>query len=477
VIRVGKFKLNRRALLRGAGSVAVALPWLEVMGTEREALAQATTPAKRFLSVYTPGGTVAEKFWPTGPASAPALGQILKPLEPHFSKVLALKGLSMTKLWNGTALKGEQHQAGICGLLTGRSQPGAGKYPNGPSMDQVLATKIQADRRPKNQGDPDLSYARKSLQLAIRWATGKSHGLIDPINSANFEDSPTAAPIAPQLDPKDIFETLFGTPTPGVDIAATNARSKSILDFVDKRYVALGNRLGASDKAKLEQHLTKIREFEQSIGKGELTGAACKPPTLIDTKGYNATTGLGADDKGAVKDATTDAKIPEVGKFMMDMMVMAFACDLTAVGSFQWSDTEAKHTFPWLGLTEHHHFYQHDGDFRPIECAQINTWYSSMHAYLLSAMDAVQVAGGHTLLDESVVFFGSELSHPPDHTKENMPFLLAGGGGGLKGGRVLDFRGVPHNNLLVAMFHLFGDPRTTFGNPDFCQNPVSGFTG
>ena len=476
MILMGKFRLNRRTLLRGAGSIAVALPWLEIMDTERQALAQATAPAKRFLSVYTPGGTVAEKFWPTGPANAPVLGQILKPLEPHFSKVLALKGLSMTTLWNGTALKGEQHQAGICGLLTGRSQPAPGKYPNGPSMDQVLATKIQADRRPKSPGDPDLSYARKSLQLAIRWATGKSHGLLDPINSANFEDSPTAAPIAPQLDPKDIFETLFGTPTPGVDVAATNARSKSILDFVDKRYVALANRLGASDKAKLEQHLTKIRAFEQSIGKGELTGAACKPPTLIDTKGYNATTGLGADDKGAVKDATTDAKIPEVGKFMMDMMVMAFACDLTAVGSFQWSDTEAKHTFPWLGLTEHHHFYQHDGDFRPIECAQIGTWYSTMHAYLLSAMSAVQVAGGRTLLDESVVFFGSELSHPPNHTKENMPFLLAGGGGGLKGGRVLDFGGAPHNNLLVAMFNLFGDPRTSFGNPDFCHNPVTGLT-
>ena len=274
-----------------------------------------------------------------------------------------------------------------------------------PSMDQVLATKIQADRQPKNPGDPDLSYARKSLQLAIRWATGKSHGLLDPINSANFEDSPSAAPIAPQLDPQDVFDTLFGTPTPGVDAAAVNRRSKSILDFVDKRYVALGNRLGASDKAKLEK-----------------------------------------------KDATTDAKIPEVGKFMMDMMVMAFACDLTTVGSFQWSDTEAKHTFPWLGLHEHHHFYQHDDGFQPVQCAQINTWYSTMHAYLLNAMDAVQVAGGRTLLDESVVFFGSELSHPPNHFKDDMPFLVAGGGGGLKGGRVLDFGGIPHTTCSLPCF-------------------------
>jgi hypothetical protein len=84
--------------------------------------------------------------------------------------------------------------------------------------------------------------------------------------------------------------------------------------------------------------------------------------------------------------------------------------------------------------------------------------------------------GGHSLLDESVVFFGSELSHPPDHTKENMPFLLAGGGGGLKGGRVLKFNNVPHNNLLVAILNLFGDTRTTFGTAKFCNNPLTGLT-
>ena len=464
MILLGKHKLSRRAVLRGAGTVAIALPWLEIMGADK-AYAQAA-PAKRLLTVYTPGGTVADKFWPTGSGDAPVLGQILKPLEPLFPKVLALKGLSMTQVWR--ELQGEQHQAGICSWLTGVPQPGAGKYPQGPSIDQVIASKIQAEIGA-------MSYKRKSLQLAIRWATGKSHGLLHPINSANFDDANGNAGIAPKLDPADVFKTLFGTVEPGTDMTIANARDRSILDHVAGRYTKLGQRLGAQDKARLEEHLTKLRELEQSIGKGDLTGVECKPPTLIDTTGYNATTGLAADDNGAVKDTTTDAKIPAVGKFMMDMMVMAMACNLTAVGSFQWSDTEAKHTFPWLNLAEHHHFYQHDGDFRPIECAQINTWYSEMHAYLLSAMAGVDM-GGHSLLDESVVFFGSELSHPADHTKENMPFLLAGGGGGLKGGRVLQFDDVPHNNLLVAIMNLFGDSRTTFGTAKFCNNPVTGLT-
>jgi len=473
MILLGKNRLNRRALLRGAGSIAIALPWLEAMGAP-EARA-AAGPAKRFLSVYQPGGTVAEKFWPTGDANAPVLGQILKPLEPNFSKVLPIKGLSMTALWK--ALNGEQHQAGICGLLTGVSQPGAGAYPkNCPSIDQVLANKIQNALKPQKDGDPDKRYARGSLQFAVRWATGKSKGLLNPINSANFADEPKNLPIAPQLQPVDIFNTLFGMVKPGMDAGVENARSKSILDYVRDRYTKLGSRLGAADRAKLDQHLTKIRELEDSIGKGSLSGAACKPPTLIDTKGYNATTGLNSNDDGSLKDQTTDAKIPEVGKFMMDMMVMAFACDLTAVGSFQWSDTEAKHTFPWLNLSEHHHFYQHDGGFKPTECAAIDTWYSEMHNYLLTAMAKVDM-GGHTLLDESVIFFGSELSHPPDHTKENLPFMLAGGGGGIKGGRVIDAKGVPHNNLLVSIFNLFGDTRTSFGNPDYCHNPISGITG
>ena len=157
---------------------------------------------------------------------------------------------------------------------------------------------------------------------------------------------------------------------------------------------------------------------------------------------------------------------------MMDMMVMALACDLTAVGTLQWSDTEAKHTFPWLSLSEHHHFYQHDGGFRPAECEKICTWYAEQHAYLLQAMDGVDM-GGHTLLDESVVFFGSELADPPSHRKTNMPFLLAGGGGGLRGGRFLKYGGRPHNDLLVSILNLFGDDRSTFGTPAHCTGPLT----
>jgi hypothetical protein len=334
----------------------------------------------------------------------------------------------------------------------------------GPSLDQVIATRL-------NTAKP---RAKRSLEFAVRWATGKSKGLLSPINAGNFEDNANHAPIPPRLDPVQIWTDLFGTlsPAPGNDTAAILARKQSILDFVDKRYAALSAKLGATDRLKIDEHLTKIREIERGIMVPASTNIVCKAPTQVDTSDYNPRTGLNSSDTGSIKDTPTDAAIPKVGKYMMDMMVMAMACDMTAVGTFQWSDTEAKHTFPWLNLPEHHHFYQHDGGFRPAECEQIATWYSQMHLYLLQAMDRVDM-GGHTLLDESVVLFGSEIQEPPTHVKTNMPFMLAGLGGGIRGGRWLRYSSLSHNNLLVSVLNLFGDPRTTFGDPKYNTGPLT----
>jgi hypothetical protein len=449
------FRLKRRAVLKGAGSIAIALPWLEIMDRGRRASAQTTTtPAKRFVTVYQPGGTVRDKYTPTGTETAPVLSPILKPLEPVKDKLLIVDGLEMK------SAVGEQHMAGIIAWLTGSVQIGNSlanyKYAkDGGSIDQILAPKLSTGKR----------YS--SIQMAVRWATGKSKGLISPINCANFEAAAPYSPIPPQLDPQAIFTSLFGSLMPGTGGTDANAlalmRKKSILDFVDKKYAALENKLGAADKAKLDQHLTKIREIEAGISIPPPTSTtACKAPKSVSTSDYKPKTVF--SDDGSAKDTTTDAAIPKVGTFMMDMTVMALACDLTGVLSFQWSDTEAKHTFPWLNLSEHHHFYQHDGGFKPNECAAIATWYSQQHAYLLQQMQAVDM-GGHSLLDESVVFFGSELQDPPTHTKNNMPFMLAGKGGGLKTGRWIKApNGTSHNALLLAILNIFGDMRTSIGS-------------
>jgi hypothetical protein len=448
---IRKRPLSRRAILRGAGTIAIALPWLEAHGPAR-----AAGTASRFVTVFVPGGTVLEKWRPSGTEAQFTLSPILAPLAPIQQKLLVIDGLDLQ------SAIGEQHQSGIVAWLTGTPQSDTRReYAAGPSIDQVIATRISRGKK-----------AKASIQMAIRWATGNAKGLLSPINAANYEDNATFNPIPPRIDPQGIWKDLFGSPQ-GSDAAARLERKKSILDFVDRRYNALSARLGASDRAKLEQHLTKLRELEQGLAKLPTGGACPKTPAAVDTTGYDPRAGfMASTDMGAM---TTDTVIPKVGKYFTDMLVMALACDITAVASLQWSDTEAKYTFPWLNLTQHHHFYQHDGGYRPVECQQICTWYSQQHLYLLQQMDAVDM-GGHSLLDESVVFFGSEIQEPPSHIKVNMPFLLAGGGGGLRGGQWLKFDHVSHNNLLVSILNLFGDGRRTFGDPMYCTGPLPGLT-
>jgi hypothetical protein len=447
---MARLRLHRRTFLRGAGSIAIALPWLEASAPPARA---AGAPAGRFVTVFTPGGTVLDNWRPTGTEGAFTLSPILAPLAPVQKKLLVIDGLDMK---SGI---GEQHQAGIVGWLTGTPQSGARRdYAAGPSIDQVIASRISKGKKP-----------RASLQLAIRWATGNAKGLLSPINAANYEDNATFNPIPPRIDPAAIWSDLFGSPQGG-DAGLRLDRKKSILDFVDRRYAALSAQLGAGDRQKIDQHLTKLREIEQGLAKlPGMAGVCQKTPARVDTPEYNPRAGSMAST--STVGVTTDATIPKVGKYFTDMLVMALACDLTAVASLQWSDTEAKYTFPWLGLMQHHHFYQHDGGYRPAECEQIATWYSQQHAYLLQQMDGVDM-GGHSLLDESVVFFGSEIQEPPSHSRTNMPFLLAGGGGGLRAGRWLRYDHGSHNDLLVSILNLFGDPRRTFGDPQYCNGPL-----
>lgn len=456
---MSRHRISRRAVLRGAGSLAIALPWLEIMGTPRTAHGQAK-PAQRFVGVYTPGGTVLDRHWPRGGETDFQLSKILEPLAPVRDKLLVLKGLDLA------SGEGEQHQGGLIAFLTGTRQSSKHRqYAGGPSIDQVLATRLGKGK------------AKSSVQMAVRWATGKSHGLLHPMNALNFEDSTSFDPIPPRLDPVEIYTDLFGSlDARGNDEAKQRlARKQSVLDFVGRRYTALSAQLGSADRHKLEQHLTKIRELEQSLSTVTVSGGACKAPERVDTSDYNPTSGLRSSDDGSIRDGSTDAAIPKVGKLMTDMLVMSLACDITPVATLQWSDTEAKHTFPWLDLKEHHHYYQHDGGFRPDECEKIGNWYSQQHAYLLQAMAAVDM-GGHSLLDESVVLFGSELGDPPSHKKNDVPFLLAGGGGGLRGGRFLSYDRRSHNDLLVAILNLFGDDRKTFGDAEYCDEPLSNLT-
>ncbi len=196
-----RFKLDRRTVIKGAGTIAIALPWLEIMGRGSKARAQtASVPLKRFMTVYQPGGAVrhdltntpgSDKYTPTGTETAFTLSPVLAPLADMQKRLLVVDGTNLT-CGDQSKYGVEQHQGGEVGWLTGAIQQGAGNYiaKNSPSIDQVLADRLST-------GKP---YG--SLQLAVRWATGKSNGKLSPINAMNFSNT---GPMPPRLDPQDIF--------------------------------------------------------------------------------------------------------------------------------------------------------------------------------------------------------------------------------------------------------------------------------
>src|SRR4051812_26726116 len=214
---MASFRLSRRAVLRGAGGIAIALPWLEIMRQERSARA-ASPAAKRFVGVYTPGGTVhgngsniPEQWSPTGSETNFKLSRILTPYEPVKSQLLVLDGIDMK------SAIGEQQQSGMIAWLTGTKQKTAGSYGMGPSIDQVLSARLAA------------AGALSSLELAVRWGREKSHGQVTPMDVVSFADDAQFPPRPPLLDPVAIWKTLFGSLAPAP--AKTNW-DKSILDYV-----------------------------------------------------------------------------------------------------------------------------------------------------------------------------------------------------------------------------------------------------
>ncbi len=445
-------RLSRRSVLRSAAGVAIALPWLEAMQADR-AHAQSTNVARRFISVYQPGGTILAEWLPSGTETAFELSPILAPFAPVRDQLLVLSGLAMQ------SAVGEQSQSGLAALLTGTPQMASARFAQGPSVDQAIAPLA-------SQGQP-----YPSLHQAVRWGTGRAYGEAFPTNILAYADDADFTPVVPRIDPQATWESLFGALEPASDDGLQ--RQRSVLDYLVQRYASIAQRLGVEDRQRLEEHAERIRELELDLAEMSASGARCSAPAVVDTSEYDPAAGLVGDLYGNVKFPETDAAIPKVGKWMMDMLVMAMACDLTSVGTLQWADTEAVYTFPWLDLPETHMYYQNGGGYRPEQLTQICIWYSEQHSYLLQQMAAVEM-GGHSLLDESVVFFGSEVQHPATHIKSDMPFLLAGGGGGLKAGRWLAYDGQSHNDLLVTLLNLFGDERQSFGFEEYCSGPLAG---
>lgn len=445
--------LPRRTFLKGAGGACIALPMLEAMVPVRVARGQQEDPP-RFIVYYTPGGTDMTTWRPTGSETDFTLGPSLAPLEAHKDQLLVLNGLDLKVTSAGV---GHPHSKGMGGLLTGEILP-AGPYETcggqsgfalGRSIDQYIGDVISADRK------------FKSIELAIRWPSVSLYNLtVHPANTLIY--SAPSQPVPPALDPRAVFDRLFKS----LDGDSANSQfvTQSILDAVKEEYASLNPKLGPTDRRTLEMHLESIREMEKGIS--SLPSSACVAPDLGDELDLPYAGGTSEGGDGYI-DLSNDEPMPRTGRLMMDMLAHAMACDLTRVGTLQWADSSANNTFPWLGLDDTHHGYQHDRGYQPEAIAQIQTWYSTQFAYFLNKLTELQ-EGGRPILDSTLVFWITELSHPSTHGQEDMPLILAGSAnGGVRPGRWLEFNGRSHNDLLVAIQNVFGIDSDSFGRAEF----------
>lgn len=427
------FVLSRRRLLRGAGDVALALPLLEAMLPRRRA--HAAAPPKRLLVWFTGSGNMADqgKWRPTGTERNFTLSPILAPLEPHKHSLVIVDGLQIR------GANGEGHTEGMGGNLTAMPlipRDGGTGFASGISMDQVLAQRMPTTFR--------------SLELSVGSKPGTVWGRLAYAGSN--------MPIPPQGTPQDVFTRVFanagGDPSKAGQVAALREQRRTVLDSVLADYAALEKRLGKADVERIDQHMTSIRNIEKRLDAVGNMGAECKPiaPT-----------------------STTD--FPTIGKLQMDLIVTAFACDLTRVVTFMWEFAAENRPYPFIGVADEHHNGFHFGKFDSVQ--KIMTWYSSQLAYLLDRLKQIPDAGGGTLLDDSLVFWTTEQGNGNNHSKQNMPYLLAGGAGGaVKTGRYLRYASAPgHPDLLIAILNAFDMPVKTFGNPAWCTGPLPGIVG
>ncbi len=437
---------SRRQFIQTLGAGALGLSCLK---TSR-LLAQNAPLPKRFVLFFSPNGTIPEAWGTDGGDTDFKFRRILEPLEPFRSRVTVLSGLDMKSTSAGP---GDGHQKGMGHLFTGvELLPGAVKggcdecppasFASGPSVDQVIAQAIGKDTR------------FSSLELGLSVGGGE-----DAWTRMIYRAS--GQPLPPEQDPAQVYARVFAGVSPDASgVARRLALKKSVLDFVHKDFEGLRGRMSGEDRQKLELHEQTLREIERRLAGAAPIGASCVVP-----------------GKPNPVDFKSSANAEITGKLHMDLLAMALACDLTRVGSLQWTRSVGQLTFPFIDIGDRHHDLSHEGDGNLSardKLIEINRWYAEQFAYFLGALDAIPEGDG-TVLDNTLVLWGNELGKGNNHTSRDIPFVLAGGGSGaVRLGRSLSFGDRPHNDLLTTVCQAMGVDKTSFGDARFNTGALSG---
>lgn len=433
--------LHRRSVLRGlvGGTLAsLALPSLEAMfDADSAAFADGTLAPKRFGTWWWGCGVRLDRWIPKATGAAYPLSEELTPLQSVKDYVSVVSGTSDPY---GATLG---HHDGWVRMLTGSNETFDGAHGNGslragdgsfinPSLDQVVAA----------QWAGQTPFSTIAIAVSQRGATGGPNYCVDTSQKGQFKGGSNPG----TANPRELFDKLFAGVTTSTDPAA-RARSQAqgnMLSGFREDAKALQKKLGATDRARLDQYLTSVDEIDKRL-KSSPGAAGCVVPNAPASMPNN----LGNED------------LRGRGRLLADVLAAALACDLTRSFAFMFSPMQATTIFRDLGKNEDYHTLSHlDQTF----VHQAATYAMGELAYLLTKLRDTKEASGQSLLDTVAMFASSDVAQPDTHSTQNMPILVMGkGGGALRGGVHVNAGGQKFTAVHLTIFKALGLPLTQFG--------------
>jgi uncharacterized protein DUF1552 len=445
---ITKMALPRRTFLRGMG-VTLALPLLDAMAPALTAVA-ATTPPRRLGFVYVPNGASMPHWRPSGDGALGELSPTLLALEPFKNQMIVPIGLSQKQAESFGDGNGEHSRAGTVWLSGVHPKHTEGAdVRNGPTADQIAALELGKDTPLRS-----LEMAMEQTFLIGNCDNGYSCVYTNSISWRTPTD-----PNPMETNPRVVFQRLFGDGGAAAERLAQSRRDRSILDWVVSDLARLQKSLGPVDRHAVDDYVDSVRELERRIQIAERQNGD-SPLTLPDRP-------VGAPE--AYEDHA---------KLMFDLAALAFQADITRVFVFTLGKEQTNRAYPEIGVSEAHHaisHHQHD-PVKLEKAHKINTYHLSLTAHLLEKLRATPDGDG-TLLDHSLILHGGGISDADQHSHIDLPLVLVGGAGGLKGGRILRHPvDTPMNNLLLAMLDRVGVNAERFGDATgrLPMEPLSG---
>jgi hypothetical protein len=439
---LSKKHLSRRTVLRGAGAT-LALPLLDAMVPAATALAQtAATPKPRFVGLFVPHGAAPGYWVPEKEGTLPAeLPFIWKPLEPFRDKTVILSGLHSRSAEPPPGVTGADHWVAAAFLCAKKPKKTAGAdVEAGTTIDQLIAQQI---------GRESLM---PSMQLAVEDPGANSSNCGEGYSCTYTNTISWATPSSPlpmELNPQVVFERMFGDGSTVEQRAARRKRDSSILDSLRTSLTRLRGDVSVADRERLDSYEQNVREIERRLQ------IAMKASTVAPE---NMTVPVGVPQ-------TFDEHI----KLQFDLLALAFQADITRVGTLLFARDLTGRTYPASEAPNagFHGVSHHGEDPRRIaELSKINQYHVKMVAHLVANLAKTQDGDG-TLLDHSLVLYGSNMGNSNQHVHYDVPHVLVGGlNGRLKGGRHLAYpsKTVPTGNLLVSVMDKFDIKHESFGD-------------